>query len=187
MSVDNGIRIEYMPLSDLIQRYHPRNPKAHNLTIVSKLIRRFGYVTPGVLDEATGKFAEGHGRTKALVQMKERGEAVPERIKLNGGEWLVPVVRGIAFEDGDELLAFLVGSNQATIEGDWNNALLAEVLSDVRKKDKELLDATGFDENKLKALLAQITLPDEFPEYDEDIADDVKMATCPHCGQEFPL
>ena len=29
-------------------------------------------------------------------------------------------------------------------------------------------------------------LPGTFPEYDESIADDVEMVTCPHCGQEFP-
>lgn len=26
----------------------------------------------------------------------------------------------------------------------------------------------------------------EFPEYDESVADDVKMAVCPKCGEEFP-
>ena len=30
-------------------------------------------------------------------------------------------------------------------------------------------------------------LPEEEPEYDESIADDVKMVICPECGHEFPL
>ena len=29
-------------------------------------------------------------------------------------------------------------------------------------------------------------LPEEFPEYDEKVEDEVEMITCPHCGKEFP-
>jgi hypothetical protein len=41
-----------------------------------------------------------------------------------------------------------------------------------------------FRENELDKVLQRP--PDEWPEYDESIADDVEMITCPHCGKEFP-
>ena len=46
------------------------------------------------------------------------------------------------------------------------------------------LDLLGFDASEL----ADITLGRDVdqPEYDETAADDVKMATCPKCGQSFP-
>ena len=40
-------------------------------------------------------------------------------------------------------------------------------------------------QDELAALLAGMQSP-EFKEYDESVADDVEMLTCPHCGKSFP-
>ena len=46
------------------------------------------------------------------------------------------------------------------------------------------LDLLGFDASEL----ADITLGKDVnqPEYNESVADDVKMTTCPKCGHSFP-
>ena len=78
----DAIRIEYMPL-DKLQRW-PRNPKAHDLGALHVSINRFGFITPLIVDERTGKLAAGHGRLDALQQMKARGADPPARIVLSG-------------------------------------------------------------------------------------------------------
>ena len=53
------------------------------------------------------------------------------------------------------------------------------------------LDLSAFwNQDELDALLEGMdskSLPDEFKEYDESVAKDVEMCTCPKCGHEFPL
>lgn len=44
-----------------------------------------------------------------------------------------------------------------------------------------------FDQGELDGLLSGLIAPDvEFKEYDESVAADVEMCTCPKCGHEFP-
>lgn len=53
--------------------------------------------------------------------------------------------------------------------------------------DKDLLTNWQTDSFALGDLLGSENLEDvEFKEYNEDIANDVEMTTCPHCGKEFP-
>lgn len=65
----------------------------------------------------------------------------------------------------------------------WNPEIL---LSDLQ--DSELGLDKLFYEDELKVLLGtiEVELPESFPEYDESIANEVEMITCPHCGQTFP-
>jgi len=87
------VRIEYMPLSKLVRA--GRNPKSHDLGALASSFERFGHVAPMVLNEITGRLVAGHGRLDALQAMKAQGRKPPERIRVQDGEWLVPVVRGV--------------------------------------------------------------------------------------------
>ena len=173
-------RIEYMPLSKLVRA--PRNPKDHDLGAIHNSISRFNFVAPLIIDETSGKLVAGHGRLDALQAMKAQGQPVPERITVEDGEWLVPVVRGVAFADPQEAEAYLVADNRTTELGGWDESMLAEVLSDLAAEDA--LDGTGFDGEDLDAILANLQ-PPEFPEYDESVADDVEFITCPECGNRW--
>ena len=62
----------------------------------------------------------------------------------------------------------------------------------------EMLQGCGFDDDFIKGLHNEAfeletllgvdgNIEDvKFKEYDEDVADEVEMITCPHCGKEFP-
>ena len=175
------LRIEYMPLSKLVRA--PRNPKEHDIGAIMASMRRFGYVSSVIVDDATGRLVAGHGRLDTLQAMKAQGQAPPERIQVRDGEWLVPVQRGVAFDDEREAEAYVVADNRATELGGWDESLLADVLGDLAAEDA--LDGTGFDGDDLDGLLANMQMP-EFPEYDESIADDVEFITCPECGHRWP-
>jgi hypothetical protein len=53
--------------------------------------------------------------------MKAQGNEAPANVQTNAaGEWLVPVVRGVAFNSDAEIEAYLVADNRLTILGGWN-------------------------------------------------------------------
>ena len=143
------LRIEYMALTKL--KRAPRNPKEHDLGMLHSSIARFGFVSPIILDEQTGRLVAGHGRLDALQQMKASGKGPPERVVAENGEWLVPVIRGVAFDDEREAEAYLLADNRATELGGWDESALAEVLADFAADDA--LEGMGWDVEDVDALL----------------------------------
>lgn len=178
------VRVEYLALSELLERQHPRNPKDHSIDSIVRSIERFGYVTPGVIDERTGYFAEGHGRTKALAWMKKQGRQPPVRIEKRDDDWYVPVYRGVVFNSDSELEAFLVASNRLTSLGGWNEPELVALLQDLAAEDEALLEVTGYDGDDLQALIDELNPlpPEDFSAYDEDIE---TQYCCPKCGYKW--
>jgi hypothetical protein len=157
----DDVHVEYMALSELLNRQHPSNPKDHSIDSIVRSIERFGYVTPGTIDERTGYFAEGHGRTKALAWMKQQNREPPARIEKRADDWYVPVYRGVTFNSDSELKAFLVAANRLTILGGWNEPELAGLLQDLAAQDTALLEATGYDADDLQALLDELNPPED--------------------------
>lgn len=149
------LRIEYWKLSVLVR--HPKNPKDHDLGYIASLITRFGYINPIILDERTQWIAAGHGRIDSLDSLFKSGQPAPKRIKVDtDGEWLVPVLRGIAFNNDEELETYLIADNQATIQGGWNEPLLVERLENLRAQDRALFELTRFDDADIAALRARL-------------------------------
>lgn len=179
------LRIEYVPLADL--KRHPRNPKDHDVSAIARSVNRFGFTAPVIIDERTGYLAAGHGRIDTLAQLKAQGKEPPANVQLADfdGDWLVPVVRGVAFNSDAEIEAYLVADNRLTILGGWNEPELAALLQDLAAQDTALLEATGYDGDDLQALLDELTpptAPEDFAEYGEDIETEY---CCPKCGYKW--
>jgi hypothetical protein len=182
-SSPEDLRIEYRPLSQFERAL--RNPKGHSIPEIQASMRRFGFVEPGVLNEATGRLVAGHGRAEVLDLMKAAGEKPPGRIREKGGEWLVPVLRGVSFASDVDAEAYLVASNRLVELGGWNEAELAKVLTDL-KAETFGLEGVEFAEEDIAGLAAADPSKVDFPEFDEDAANDVKYVECPACGHKFP-
>lgn len=144
----DGLSLEYLPLTGLQGAL--RNPKLHSGDI-GKSISRFGYVEPIVLDERTQRLVAGHGRRDSLSSMKAAGQAAPSGIRVNGDEWLVPVMRGWASRSDTEAEAYLLASNRLTEVGGWDNNSLVELLQELEAADA--LEGIGFDAAALTELL----------------------------------
>lgn len=163
-----------MPLDQILRA--PRNPKDHDLGQINKSIHRFGFVNPILINESTGRLVAGHGRVDDLQQLKASGKRPPQRIIEKDGKWLVPVIRGVSFENDDEAEAYLVADNQLTILGGWNDAELANILSDLSAKGEEMLDGIGFDTDDLDDLLKRLNREIEQEEKEQDEAEVVQPA-----------
>ena len=155
---DESVRIEYIALSKL-KRWE-RNPKDHDLGELGRSLSRFGFVMPILIDERSGTIAAGHGRVDALLQRKALGEAPPARVKADGDEWRIPVIRGISFNSDGEVEAYGVADNRLVERGGWDETALTAVLQDLAEGPG--LDGTGYDGDDLDALLAFTSMMGEF-------------------------
>lgn len=146
------LTIEYWPLAKL--RKHPRNPKSHRLDEIHKSMDRFGYTSPILIDERSGRICAGHGRIDTLLERFARDPGQPPaHIDAQDGEWRVPVIRGLAFKDENELEAYLVADNRLTEIGGWDNQKLLEILR--REMATQTLAGTGYDQADLERLLRE--------------------------------
>jgi hypothetical protein len=135
--------LEYISILELKQ--WPRNPKLHASRDIGLSIDRFGFADPIIIDENTGYIASGHGRVEELCIKFERGESPPKNIKVEDGEWKVPVVRGNNFSDKKELEAFIITINRLTEKGGWDESLLDEILKDVQPIGFDIMESMKAD------------------------------------------
>jgi len=152
-------QIEYTPIDQLTGA--PNNPKQHRTDLVQRSISRFGYVAPAIIDERTGRLVVGHGRTEALLALRDQGDSPPEGVRqADDGTWLVPVLRGWSSRSDEEAAAYLIADNRHTELGGWDNDALAKLLDDIG--DPDLVDLTGWDLEELAGLLdTDEEMPDE--------------------------
>jgi hypothetical protein len=147
------IQVEYLPLSEIVGA--DNNPKDHDIGQIYQSIKRFGFTQPIMMNENTGKLLAGHGRLQTLQTMKDAGEKVPTRIKEKDGDWLVPVLKGISFEDDMEAQAYLIADNRLTELGGWNTGDLVESLQEMIENGLDL-DGIGYDFEDLENLVLDI-------------------------------
>ena len=160
------IEIQYLPLSEIVEA--DSNPKDHDIGQIYQSIKRFGFTQPIMINENTGKLLAGHGRLQTLQQMKQAGEKTPNRIKEKDDEWLVPVLKGISFEDDMEAQAYLIADNRLTELGGWNTGELVETLQDLIEGGLDL-DGVGYDFDDLESMVNQI---DDTGIFDVDVLPD---------------
>lgn len=144
-------RIEYVPLDEI--RPANSNPRRHRIDGIKSSIGRFGFATPALRDERTGRLVAGHGRTIALAAMRDAGEDPPAGVRLDDGRWLVPVICGWASRSDAEADAYLVADNRHTELGTWDDTELHALLASVAEVDPDLAAIAWSDADDLAALL----------------------------------
>jgi DNA methylase len=166
-----GRRIEYIALDEIVPA--SRNPRRHGIDGIRSSIGRFGFATPALRDERTGRLVAGHGRTLALAAMREAGENPPAGIRpAPDGRWLVPVICGWASRSDAEADAYLVADNRHTELAGWDDAGLHALLASIGEVDPDLVAIAGYDDADIAALLGgkvtelppALTDPDDVPE-----------------------
>ena len=127
MAKTKDMRIESLPLEEVAR--WPRNPKLHAEADLDASIDRFGFTSPILMDEGTGKLVAGHGRLDALLRRKAAGQPPPARVSVDeDGRWLIPVIRGVSFADEAEAEAYLIADNRLSEIGGWDERMLGEMI-----------------------------------------------------------
>ena len=148
MNVEN-VSIEYTKLSDIAEA--DVNPKDHDIGAIHESMNRFGFTSPLLMNEATGKLVAGHGRVEALTQKKQFNEEPPANIRVaDDGDWLVPIIRGVSFKDENEAQAYLLADNRLVELGGWNTNVLLEELEKLAEESD--LTGTGFDNSDIQQM-----------------------------------
>jgi DNA modification methylase len=168
---DRRLRLTYDDLDELAARARPENPKLHDLAALDASFERFGFITPAVVNDTDDLLLEAHGRIEALLTLKASGAPPPPGIQTGPrGQWLIPTVHGIHLSP-DDAAAFVIAANRIGELGGWDQAKLADLLSELNRSSSGLA-AVGFSEADLSRLLEKLDVdwsagqrdPDEVPE-----------------------
>jgi len=177
--------IEYLPLTKL--KPSPKNPKEHDVSEICDSIERFGFVSPIVVDARTHEILAGHGRRKALIELKSRGNKPPDGIKTKGkaNTWLVPTLVGYETKSDTEASAYRIGDNQLTILGGWDDQILADSLDEL--SELGLLDGIGFDDDSVDSLVAGLGEDEKMGLIDDDEVPDIESRVKVQPGDRWEL
>jgi|TARA_R110000824_G_scaffold121963_1_gene278499 DNA modification methylase len=122
--------------------YNPRQISRDELNKLVKSIKQFGFVDPALVRREDNMIVGGHQRVKAALELKLKE---------------IPIVYLDISENDAKLLNVALNK----ISGEWDDDKLTTLLSELKFFDDvdELL--TGFDENELDELLADLEEPKE--------------------------
>lgn len=151
-------------------KYAPYNPRKINENMLEKLkrsIEEFGYIEPIIVNKRNMQVIGGNQRLKAL---KELGIKEVEAVMVN-------------LDDTKEKI-LNIALNKIT--GEWDYLKLNNLLKEINT-EKIDIELTGFDMIEIENLMTQFYIPDNEPEFDESIANNIKKIKCPKCGYEFPI
>ncbi len=142
---------EWVPLADLIPwKRNPRHNDGRPVRVVADSIRRFGFADPVVAWREKRQIVGGHTRIKAMQAiLADAPDFVPRGCPSPG---MVPV-RFMDFASQAEADACAVALNKAGEAATWDDGALADILHDIEEADASLLDAIGFEDDELAALL----------------------------------
>lgn len=166
-------RVQRRKLSEYVS--DPRNANkgsAAASALLEKSVGAFGPARSGLADKDGVIRAGNH----TAEQLYAAGIEDVIEVETDGKAWVVVRRTDMDAAMGREYALFDNRTGQLI---EWDADVLAELQADG-------VDLTSlWDDDQLAALLEEP--PDvEFPEYDEDVADDVEYCTCPSCGHRFP-
>jgi ParB-like chromosome segregation protein Spo0J len=162
------LAVVYRPLADLIP--YARNSRVHSDAQIAQIaasIREFSFTNPVLTDELGGIIA-GHGRVLAARQL---------------GLAEVPTITLVGLSEVQKR-AYVIADNKLALNAGWDEELLAVELQGLASEGYDAL-LTGFDQGEFDKLVKKLEAPappEEFPEYDENLATN---CTCPKCGYEW--
>jgi hypothetical protein len=183
------IRIEMVALGAIAPA--DLNPKDHDIDGTRASIREFGFDTPPLRNDTTGKLIAGHGRIEALRLMQAAGEPAPRHVEDRDDDWYVPVICGAEY-DVHNAKVRLLNDNRLTERGGWRDADLRILLTDIiQTQGIEITPQLGWSVDELRQF--DIPLPNELPDFQPGTASEQSkldettgpVIVCPHCAHEF--
>lgn len=136
-----GVKPLLVPIDRV--RQHPDNPNNGDVEAIVESIQINGFFTAITVDQDTGYILAGNHRYQALHAL---------------GATEIPVIW--TKQDPASATRILVADNRLGQMAQMDNAALAELLQDLQETETGLA-GSGFDDDSLQALLAQVALDQE--------------------------
>jgi hypothetical protein len=160
---------------------HPRNYRGHPAEQIEQIrasVLQFGQYRE-VVTSSDSVILCGHGVWEAL---KAEGHETVETHPMD------------FTHDDPRAEKLLIADNELSKLAIDDEKALAALLADIQRQEGGL-QGTGYDDRRLDAMIAEMAAEDfadehlpEGKEFDEDLdLSNIKRATCPECGHEFPL
>ena len=159
-------RLEKVPANQLLANpFNARRHPAKQRKALRASLDTMGVVAAVIVNERTGYVLDGHARIEEFLSVDE--------------EALVDVL----YVDLDEAqeAQFLATFDYITYMAEFDRDLLSGLLEQVDLEHEGLGEMVA--DLREKELL---NTPDEWPEYDESIVDEVEYNECPECGHRWP-
>lgn len=117
------MNLVYVPLNDAIKMVDTDdNPRNGDVESLAEIINEYGFQDPPRLG-SDGKFMHGNHRVMAIGYLSERGGPAPLNIRIEQGQWQIPVLcEGEAYDS--KLLAYKVEHNNAILPKGRDTAFL---------------------------------------------------------------
>ena len=151
----------------------PNNARKHgerDLAAIVASLEKFEQQTPIVIT-SDNVVIKGNGTVMAAMKL---GWTHVEAIRTN--------------LTGQQVTAYALADNQTGLLSTWDNEKLLELLQGL--DEQSLIDACGFDEMAMAALMQEVNPSfDPVPVDEQGKLDELapKIVQCPHCSQEFDL
>jgi DNA modification methylase len=149
---------------------NPRRISEAQLSALKKSLAEFGPLDGFVFNRKTKRLVGGHQRQKSLPQncpikiiekiLKPNSQGTIARgfVEMENGERIT--YREVSWNEGKEKAAMIAANKHS---GEWENEILAGILSELNESDREL---TGFELDEIQELLER--LPNENAEADAE-------------------
>jgi len=153
-------QVDQLLANPLNFRLHPDNQQQ----ALAGAIDDIGFIRSVTVNQRTGRVVDGHLRV--TLAARSGVESLP--------------VEYVDLSEAEEAQALLS-----------LDPIAAMAASDRAKLD-ELMRAVQSDDERVQAMISELAvkenlfIPDEFPEYTEDVENDVEYITCPECGHKWP-
>jgi DNA modification methylase len=138
------LSIDYQAVSALTPR--TTNPRTHSkkqITQIAKAIRRFGFINPVIVDDAS-RIIAGHGRVEGAKEV---------------GLDQVPTVRLSDMSEA-EIRAYVIADNRLAENAGWDRALLGLELQYLTELEIDFdVTVTGFDLPEIDLLIGELSVP----------------------------
>lgn len=146
-------RLEQHDIQHLATLAWDRNPRRHDLEAIAASLGKYGYGSPILIDDTSGRIAAGHGVLAAMLIDQAEGRKAPRRVTVVGDQWQVVTIH-IQLNPG-EVDGYALSDTRTKELGGWDDALLLNVLEELSVLDPTLY-GTGFTPTDLEMLQEKI-------------------------------
>ena len=201
------MKIEKIKITDLVPaEYNPRKISEEEKQKLKNSIDNFGIVEPILIALSDNEIIGGHQRFDVLFDQYLLDNNIFKELNLlrlnESFGWVFPDNdKSLESEDMKKALNLVLNR----VSGEWDGEKVKAIFQEFQDSGFNNTSLTGFNNDEITGFMGlndnlndetnveedinidtSMIIPEDEPEYDESIADNIETITCPRCGYELP-